>query len=385
MAMPDIGKEVLLASDDRAFCDLLLHYCARDDSEEALHTLFDPLILERLQQIKTSQPAVFFGSFLGPLKRLYPRQIFPGDLFSAMAATAWDSNGTGGDLAPEAFVDAGLAYYAEGGKPGVHPGWITLAQHYTVRQGEFTVVTGIASHQKTTFVQAMCVNLARERGYHFGIFSPEQHPSGQMAQALAECYTGLSMAAMPIEMYRDALVWVATHFHPIIAPDEVAPTLPWILGVARQQAQLYTLHGVVIDPFNEVDHQIRGYQSETLYISECLSKIRRFCRSHNIHCWVVAHPTKMQKAVSGPYKDKYPPPTPYDIASSAHWYNKPDNCLCVWRDVGEDSNRIEVHVQKVRNRSVGRPGMVELTYNHGRFDDAPDYAETPSTRYGRDA
>ena len=385
MTMPEIGKEVLLASDDPQFCDLLLHYCESDQHEDALRTLFDPPILERLQQLKMRTPTLFFGSFLGPLKRLFPRQVFPGDLFAAMTSMAWSSSGTGGDYPPETFVDAGLAYYHTGGKPGAATGWPAVDQHYTVRVGEFSVVTGIASHMKTHFLQALCVNLARNHGWHFGLFSPEQHPPGQLAQAIAECYTGLPMAAMPIEMYRDALAWVATHFHPILPPEEVSPTVPWILGVAKYQANTYGLHGLVIDPWNEVDHALQGYRSETLYISECLSAIRRFARTHQLHTWIVAHPTKLQKALSGPYKDKYPPPTPYDVNGSAHWYNKPDNCLCVWRDVGEDSNRIEVHIQKVRNRSVGRPGMIELTYNHGRFDDAPDYAETPSTRYGRDA
>ena len=172
---------------------------------------------------------------------------------------------------------------------------------------------------------------------------------------------------MPVEMFTDTMGWVSKHFYPIVAPDEVAPTLPWILGVARHQIATYGLNGLVIDPFNEVDHTISGRQTETQYISEFLSVIRRFARHHNIHVWLVAHPTKMQKAVGGDYAGKYPPPTPYDISGSAHFFNKADNCLCVWRDVWEDSAKIELHIHKVRNRAVGYPGMVELAFTGQRF------------------
>ena len=66
------------------------------------------------------------------------------------------------------------------------------------------------------------------------------------------------------------------------------------------------------------------------------------------------------------YKDKdgnYPIPTPYDVSGSAHWRNKADNALTVWRDFNEDSQIVELHVQKVRFKEVGSTGMAELAYN----------------------
>lgn len=364
------ARAMMETSDDTGFCDLLLMMLqVGDDEEMCLSTLYEPRVLERLQQMRTRNAPVFFGQFLGPLRRLYPRKVFAGDLFAAMQYTSWESQGEGGSLTPEGFRSAALEYYHKGGSPGVRTGWYTLDQHYTVRLDELTVVTGIASHQKTTWLQALCVNLARDYGWQFALFSPEQYPLGILANALVECYTGLSMTDMPPEMFRDAMGWVAEHFHPIVAPDEIAPTLPWILAVARHQAQQYPLKGLVIDPYNEIDHQIRGNQSETNYISDLLSRLRRFGRAHHLHVWLVAHPTKLQKATSGRYKDKYPPPKPYDISGSSHFYNKPDNCLCIWRDVEQDATIIEVHVQKVRYRSVGRPGAVELHYNLRRFED----------------
>jgi twinkle protein len=73
--------------------------------------------------------------------------------------------------------------------------------------------------------------------------------------------------------------------------------------------------------------------------------------------WVVAHPTKLKKLDNG----GYPPPTPYDISGSAHWRNKPDNCITVYRDM--ESNDVDVHIQKVRFKEIGKIGKATLRYD----------------------
>jgi len=365
-------KEILLGSDDQTFCDLLLTLLetTTHDKAHALTLLYESWVLERLQQIKQQNPPIFFGSFLGPLRQLFPRQVFPGDLFQAMQHTAWESEGMGGMVTEDDFLQAALAFWKVGGKPGVSPGWVTVGRHYSIRPGELTVVTGIANHMKSTVVQNLCVNIANEQKWHIGIFSPEHAPLGELSRCLGECFAGRPMRDMPLEQFKTAATWVAQQFHPIVAADEVAPTLPWILGVARQQVRQWGIQGLVIDPWNEIDHIMAYRQTETQYISQALSKVRRFARHHQVHVWLVVHPTKMQKAQTGEYEGKHPPPTPYDINGSAHWYNKADNCLCVWRDVDADSNKVQLHIQKVRYRAVGRPGVVELVYNdRRRFED----------------
>src|SRR5262249_8516738 len=108
--------------------------------------------------------------------------------------------------------------------------------------------------------------------------------------------------------------------------------------------------GVVIDPWNELEHMRPQWMSETEYISESLSRIRRFARTYNCHVWVVAHPRILQRDKDG----KRPVPTPYDVSGSAHWYNKADNCITVWRDVASDSKKAQIHIQKVRFKHVGK-------------------------------
>jgi twinkle protein len=77
----------------------------------------------------------------------------------------------------------------------------------------------------------------------------------------------------------------------------------------------------------------------------------------------VAHPTKMQKVSET--SDKFRVPTLYDIAGSAHFYNKADNGITVYRD----DPSVFVHVQKIRFKHIGKKGVAEFAYDHhsGRY------------------
>ena len=52
------------------------------------------------------------------------------------------------------------AYRKEPAMQGEHPGWDNVAELYRPRKGLFTVVTGIPSHGKSSWLNALCFNLA---------------------------------------------------------------------------------------------------------------------------------------------------------------------------------------------------------------------------------
>ena len=76
-----------------------------------------------------------------------------------------------------------------------------------------------------------------------------------------------------------------------------------------------------------------------------------------MHIWIVAHPTKLQKDRD---TGEYPVPTLYDISGSAHWYNKADNGITVFRHLAADLT--DIYVGKVRFREVGQRGKATLAY-----------------------
>ena len=126
--------------------------------------------------------------------------------------------------------------------------------------------------------------------------------------------------------------------------------------------------GLIIDPWNELDHARPPSLSETEYISRALSTYRQFVRDWNIHGWLVAHPKMLPKEKDG----STAVPRPYDVSGSAHWYNKADNCVTVHRDLLTDSHLVEIHVQKIRFKHCGKPGIATLEYclANGTYSDS---------------
>lgn len=383
-------QDTLLGMDDETFCEMLPSLIAGEEADmrgEGLRALYAPAILRRLALIRQRPAHLYEAVFLPEVRTVLPQGTLNlRDLETALRqfpvgdAEPWatqEDRLSPGDVSAETFLDAGRQMHAEGLPRGVSPGWATLARHYTVRPDQFTVVTGHSSAMKSSFVNAMAINLAREHGWHIGLFSPEHYPLGTLMASLAELYAGITFdehaGGMDGRTAEKAMQWVAERFHLLAPPDEEAPTLEWLLALARLQVQRYHIQGLILDPWNEIDHDFDGrVLTETRYISKALSMIRRFARAQRVHVWIVVHPTKnIPKAVKGPYKGKYPPPALYDVAGSAHWRNKADNGLSIWRDDEADSGVIEVHIQKVRNRAVGRPGMVRLRRHPscGRFAD----------------
>ena len=156
-----------------------------------------------------------------------------------------------------------------------------------------------------------------------------------------------------------AMHWVDEHFTWIMPNSEDDWTVEKILAAAGQLCLRRGIRGLVIDPWNELESLRPSGMTETEYISQSLKRIRVFARQRGIHVWVVIHPAKLYRDANG----NYPVPTLYDCAGSAHWRNKADNGLVVWRDLSEaDSPEVQIHVQKVRFRQVGRRGMAKLIY-----------------------
>ena len=68
-----------------------------------------------------------------------------------------------------------------------------------------------------------------------------------------------------------------------------------------------------------------------------------------------------------PVSGKFPVPTMYDISGSAAFFNKADFGIAIERDRTQGVTR--VHVQKVKFRHLGQPGVASFEYNthNGRF------------------
>lgn len=253
--------------------------------------------------------------------------------------------------------------FRNGWEKGVSTGWDELDQLYTVRPGEFTVVTGFPNSGKSNWLDALCVNLAREHGWSIAVFSPENQPIEDHMARMVEKWVGLPFADGPTrrmtEQDLDAgMQSMNPHFSWILPEDDSHWTVDNVLDLAKALVLRKGIRGLVIDPWNELEHSPPNGMTETIYIGNTLKRIRQFARAHGVHVWVVAHPQKPQRDREG----NYPVPSLYDISGSSNWRNKCDNGICVWRDFTDATKAVDIHVQKIRFRQIGKLGMAKLKY-----------------------
>jgi twinkle protein len=250
--------------------------------------------------------------------------------------------------------------YQRGIQGGVSPGWPEMAQFWTLRPGDWTLVTGVPSHGKTSFMNAVMVNTARLHGWHWLVWCSESLPHEMHIADLLEQYVGMPfnegyrkrMSAKEVE---SGMAFIEEHFRFIQMPEE-KETVDHLLAAA--EASDWPT-GLYIDPWNELNHPFADQKiSETEYISRSLKKIRRYASRAKVHVIVVAHPQKPTRGKDG----TYPIPNPYDVSGSSHWRNKADCALCVWRDEAKPGETT-VFIQKIRRKAVGRTGSAEFQFD----------------------
>ena len=281
----------------------------------------------------------------------------------------------------EEFNDEMHRLHREGFVRGAKTGWHSLDPHFAPRLGEWTVITGNPGAGKSSFMDHLSVNLARHNGWKFGVFPAENLPIPRHLAALAERYTGKpfekpttswgkpQMESRELEV---ALSFVEEHFT-IIEPQDDGQSIDSILEAAKWLLDHRGMNALIIDPWNELDNSRPKSMTETEYIGEALMRLRRFARRHVVHAFVVAHPAKLTRGKDG----KYPIPTLWDINGSAHWRNKADNGVVIYRNQDTDDGASEVHIQKIRFKECGRIGMVMMGYDKpsGCFYDLETEAE----------
>ena len=257
--------------------------------------------------------------------------------------------------------------YAAGGvERGATTGWPSLDSYYTVARGAWTLVTGVPGHGKSGWLDNLTLNLARKNDWQIVMFSAENFPQESHIASMIEKLVSMPFnegpnARMKLPDVERGLMFLDRHYR-FIDPAAERMTLDRILAIATGLAETRQVDVLTIDPWNELHHDYPQGLTETQYISVQLTKVRRWARKHNAHVYLVAHPQKMQKDRDS---GKYGVPTPYDVSGGAHWRNKADYCICVYRDTadGDDDSSVAIYVQKVRRREMGRLGQVVLNYD----------------------
>jgi len=265
--------------------------------------------------------------------------------------------------------------YEKGLMGGKSTGFRCLDDIYTVLPGQLTVVTGQPGSGKSEWVDAVMVNLALDHDWKFAVASFENPPALHIIK-LAEKYIGKPFfdgahQRMSDDEKSQAKQWVNNHFAFLDSRDGEPSTIESIIDRTKSAVLRLGCRGLIVDPYNYIAQVTT--ENEHQSISEMLTRMVTFARSHDLHIWFVAHPAKMRANDSG----KFPIPNGNHISGSAAWFAKADCGITVHRE----DEHIEVHCWKSRFKWVGSVGMGELHYNfiNGRYYE-PNVVSVPDIK-----
>lgn len=237
-----------------------------------------------------------------------------------------------------------------------------LGKHFRLRPGDFSVVTGIPSFGKSSFVNVVATRMAELYGWHTSFASFEQKPQIDHKRALRTLFAGYRVVDCSPQLLADADAWIDDYFSFIVPSEDDDVTLEWALERCAAAVVQHGARLVVLDPWNEMDHVRPPDMSITEYTGFAIKQFKKFASKYQAHVMVVAHPAKLKRE-----DGKTPVPSLYDISDSAHWYNKADLGIIIHRVDADDTL---LRVQKSRyHDQLGEPGDLHVSYNRrtGRY------------------
>ena len=272
------------------------------------------------------------------------------------------------------FSENVIDLYENGIQKGARTGWDNLDELMSVHKKMMSIVTGSSGSGKSEFLDALCFNLAKNNGWKFAYCSLENTKEIHVSK-IAQKYAKkpfFGQNRMSRNELDNATEWANKHFQFIYPDGTTQANIDWVLEKAKAAVVRDGIDGLILDPYNCFEHNVKDYGSETAYISAILQKIKFFAEKHDVHVWFVAHPQKLYRNKDG----QYPVPTLNDISGSNSWWTKADYGIVVHRSRGEDgkrNNTAEIHIQKVRFQPwMGTEGTCFLTLDRNTGMYFPD-------------
>lgn len=237
-------------------------------------------------------------------------------------------------------------------------GWETVDTLMSLFTPCLTVVTGVPSHGKSSWLTHLLVNASEMHGWKHAIYSPEMPVVPHLRDKMRRIIGRKALDRMSKKEIADVDAFINEHFFFIEhQADEDDLTVEWLLQRAEEAVVRFGVRTLTIDPWNEVEHAKRRDETMTEYHARALRMIKRFQVRYDISTFVVAHPTKEVG-----HGGKVRVPTLYDVDGSSAFFNKPDFGVVIDRpDSSIDESM--VHVAKVRFEGTGSKGSVRMRFD----------------------
>lgn len=238
-------------------------------------------------------------------------------------------------------------------------GFYALDQHgLRITLPAFMPVIGPYGSGKSVWLRQLLVNLWRKHGWKFLLTSFEEKIKPRFHRDLrrnligkpVEHWTDEDVARADIEIQKCA-VFLRRKRSAVLDMNRLLDRIDFAVRV-------YGVKVVAIDPVNEIEHQVPRGESKTDYMGRFIMALKQLADDHNLLMICAAHPPKdgVEKRLA-----KNGLLTLNDGADTAHWGNKADLGICVWRNIDGPTM---LHIDKVKDHeSMGKPTLAEMNLN----------------------
>lgn len=257
--------------------------------------------------------------------------------------------------------------YFHGHEKGYELEWMSMKKLMRIVPGWLHIFTGFPGDGKTEFMLDIAMRLAVSKKLRWAIFSPENYPvedilSNLLEKVIKKNFFGQGRMSW-LEVEREIRETITDRII-ILGEKDESVSLENILNTVRD----LEIDGLIIDPYNELESARPSAMSNTEFIGYNLIRLRRFAKMYNKIAFISAHPSKPKPNDKG----ELFVPTLYSIADSAHWKNKADFGICVYRN--EETKLTDIHISKVRSKYNGEKGIASLVFDKvtGTFSDNQD-------------
>jgi len=251
---------------------------------------------------------------------------------------------------------------------GKYLGWDCLNEHYSMQLGSVTDWTGYPMSGKTQVLMELLLNTSLYHGWRHLVYFPDVGSNIEIIADLMHKKTGKSFNPEDYNTITDAEInsnidWLTHHFL-ILTKENVKAKLSPIeyYDIAVELKKNEGIHTCSVDSWKDFAHPYSEYGGYAQYLEFVLPYRNLIAEEHNLHIHTIIHPKLTDKDKNGHRK----PPVPYDLKGGSEWFNSGKNMITVHREDNQN-NFVKIIFNKIKPRSVGSIGEIELCFDLNRF------------------
>lgn len=246
---------------------------------------------------------------------------------------------------------------------------------YSRKLGCTTYICGHEYSGKTEIELEIDVWLAKRHGLSTLIFTPETGSVEEIFLEIGHKWCGKPLigkyAISEGERFK-VLMEIQQYFHVVEVDKPISYNE--IIAKMSQYENDYglTIQNIVIDPFNELKHDLQG-QPRDLWLEDFLGHVRRSARELKKHITIITHPRDSDRLY---HKDGYLlASTRKDYAGGQAWPRKGESMIAFWRPPQNATdehgmpyadNEAHFTVQKAKPKGIGSLGTAVIYFDFKR-------------------